>query len=227
MAPGRAFAYAVEQAARCPELGVGVHLTLVGERSGLGGQPLPAGYREFAVGVARGTIQMTNVEAELRAQVERCQQAGLRLTHLDSHQHVHMLPGVLRVVVRLAQEYGIARVRVPYDPPWRAGAWQGARYAQKAALAMLAWRGRRVVRGAGLTTTDRMLGLYESGALGTAELAKLLGMAGEGVTEVITHPGIADAETRQLYGHWGFDWERELRALTAAGLQGSRAMSGT
>jgi predicted glycoside hydrolase/deacetylase ChbG (UPF0249 family) len=56
---------------------------------------------------------MEEVERELRAQIRRAREAGLRPSHLDSHQHVHMLPRVALLVARLASENGVRAVRYP------------------------------------------------------------------------------------------------------------------
>jgi len=46
--------------------------------------------------------------------------SGIRLTHLDSHQHVHALPVLAALTQRLAARYGIPFVRVPVED-WRTG----------------------------------------------------------------------------------------------------------
>ncbi len=38
-----------------------------------------------------------------------------RLSHLDSHQHIHVLPGIWPVAVALQKEFAIPRLRVPYE----------------------------------------------------------------------------------------------------------------
>ena len=52
------------------------------------------------------------VVAELRAQVDRVRGAGLAASHLDSHHHVHTEPGIAGVVIALAREQGVQRVRL-------------------------------------------------------------------------------------------------------------------
>jgi predicted glycoside hydrolase/deacetylase ChbG (UPF0249 family) len=52
------------------------------------------------------------VGRELRAQVERCGGLGVQLTHVDSHHHVHNEWAIGGIVVRLAREFRIPRVRL-------------------------------------------------------------------------------------------------------------------
>lgn len=49
---------------------------------------------------------------ELRAQVERVRAAGLPVTHVDSHHHVHNDWGVGGCVVAVARQLGVSRIRI-------------------------------------------------------------------------------------------------------------------
>ncbi len=59
---------------------------------------------------------------EMLAQVRRCRRAGIPITHMDSHHHVHELWDVGRVAIRVAQAEGIAFIRLARN----AGASTGA-----------------------------------------------------------------------------------------------------
>jgi chitin disaccharide deacetylase len=214
MAVGEDFEDAARRA-RGRGLPVGLHLTLVEGRSVATGKPLPRSYAAFARRLLSGRISVTEIEREMRAQIARCIDAGLQLAHLDSHHHVHALPSVMRIVVRLAKEYQIPRVRVPLDSPWRPGAGPSNRFLGKTALCWLASHNMRMVREAGLSACDRMVGLFESGALTEERLLNMLDELPDGVSELLCHPGRVDQACRERYGHWNFQWEDELRALTS------------
>ncbi|MBS1662775.1 MAG: ChbG/HpnK family deacetylase [Bacteroidetes bacterium] len=49
---------------------------------------------------------------ELKAQTEKAINAGIRLTHIDSHHHVHTEWAMAPIVCRLAREYEIKRIRL-------------------------------------------------------------------------------------------------------------------
>jgi predicted glycoside hydrolase/deacetylase ChbG (UPF0249 family) len=49
---------------------------------------------------------------EIRAQIARCRQHGLPITHIDSHYHVHNEPAIARIVIQLAREMEIPYVRI-------------------------------------------------------------------------------------------------------------------
>lgn len=52
------------------------------------------------------------VEVEFEQQILRVINAGFILTHLDSHRHVHLIPGIYPMVAKLAIKYNIPRVRL-------------------------------------------------------------------------------------------------------------------
>jgi predicted glycoside hydrolase/deacetylase ChbG (UPF0249 family) len=51
------------------------------------------------------------VAREWCAQVARIQAAGVQISHLDSHHHMHTVPGVFPVLKQLQRRFGIRRVR--------------------------------------------------------------------------------------------------------------------
>ncbi len=224
MPNGAAFAEAVALVERNSGLGVGVHLTLVDEpglapRERLGGMVdregrLPRSYREFLWGWLRGRFGSAEVRAEVTAQIRRVREAGLTPTHLDSHQHLHVLPEVLEVVMAVAQAEGIRVVRVPAEDRASGNGVSGARRGQVRALARLARRGARRMRASGVLHADRFWGLSESGRLDEASLLRILERLGPGVHELMCHPGGSDAATVARYP-WGYRWEEEAAALCA------------
>ena len=127
MAGGGAFDDAVRIAGECPRLGIGVHLTLVG-----GGRPVlpPAqvsslldgqgcflmGHPAFIARYLAGRIKLCEVEAELTAQVEKVCVAGVTPSHLDSHQHLHVLPGIFAIAKKLALRFSVGSMRRPAEP---------------------------------------------------------------------------------------------------------------
>ena len=102
MPGGKAFDDAVEVARCHPELGVGIHLTLVNGFPVCEAKDIPSlvtkegvffdNHVEFVKHFLKGQIAMEDVRRELMAQAAKMERTGLPLTHVDSHQHMHMLP---------------------------------------------------------------------------------------------------------------------------------------
>ncbi len=111
MANGDAFEDAVRLAFETPALDIGCHLVLVQGTSLLTGRLFPEKLRDVLTALAGGQL---DIYAEFRAQIEKIRDTGLQITHLDSHKHTHIVPRVFRAVVRLAQEFEIPYVRLPW-----------------------------------------------------------------------------------------------------------------
>ncbi len=194
VANGAAFDDAVAQLRDVPSLEVGVHLALVEERS-LTGMRFPTSYFTFVL----GRKDFAAIERELRAQIERVIASGLRVTHLNGHQHLHMLPSIFAIVVRLANEYGIGYVRHVRDRGGRGGVMR------RISIAAVNRLGQRA---AAPRSNDITIGVMEAGHLTTARIVALLQHA-DRTTELVTHPGIGvDA-----YPHWRYAWDGETDAL--------------
>src|SRR5882724_2118681 len=52
------------------------------------------------------------VYKEMIAQMEKAKRCGIRLTHLDSHHHVHTEWAIMKLMIRLGKEYGIRQIRL-------------------------------------------------------------------------------------------------------------------
>jgi predicted glycoside hydrolase/deacetylase ChbG (UPF0249 family) len=184
VANGNEFQDAVARLRDVPKLEIGVHLTLVEERALTTGEQMPRNWMRFLFS------NKSNVEPELRAQIELVLAAGLRITYLNGHQHLHQLPRISRIVWRLATEYGIGYVRVVND---RGG------NSRRVSIAMLNALGDR---------SRTTVGVAEAGHLTSDRIIALLDHVGD-VTELVAHPGVDVAG----YSHWNYEWSRETAAL--------------
>jgi len=203
---------AIRRSRAFPALGLGAHLTLVDGTPILQPRQIPTlvtgdgrfrhSWKPFIVACLRGRVSLAEVEQELAAQIERLQNAGIVLTHLDAHKHVHAYPPIFSIVARLAVRFGIPVVRVPYErlrfrsrAPRRQVRLQPAPTFAQAALnaAMWPWAAhdRRISASLGLRT-PHFAGRIHTGALNRPGLHSILRGLRPGVTELMVHPGYAD-----------------------------------
>src|SRR6476620_6857839 len=180
-------------------LGIGAHLALVGEDPPLlGADEAPTlvdrrgnfagSWRVFFRRVVARRVDAADIRRELSAQLERLTGVGVPLTHLDTHQHLHLWPLVRDVVVDLAVEHRVPALRVPGS---RATGPVGVVVRRRAAEL------RRAAADAGLSTPDRFAGLDEGGHLDDAALCGAVAALGDGLSaggaaELGCHPGQAD-----------------------------------
>ena len=235
MPGGAAFDDAAALARRTPALGVGIHLTLVNGNPVLPPSEIPSLVTEagvflddhtaLTVRVLRGSVNLAEVRAELAAQLRRVEAAGLRLTHADSHQHMHVLPGVIDIVLDLCSEAQIPAMRAPRAPLF-AGNFGGiGQLIGRAGLSVLARRAAARAKARGIRTPDHFAGIVAGEAVDTATLTQITAGLGEGVTEVMLHPGTSNAVlVRDCL--WEHDFEAELAAVCAPAVRDALAAAG-
>ena len=202
---GAAFDDAVLRCHALPALDLGLHFTLVGVPG------YPPTLSAFLAAYASGKLPPRAVADALRRQLDAVLATGLTLTHLDSHQHLHALPGLMRVICPIAAEYSLHAVRLPQDGPAFVPVSPGRR-AQAAALAFMAHLARRYIAASSLQTSDHFSGMAVSGHLTAPILAGYLTHAKSGLTEIVCHPGAENSALSAAYD-WGYDWEAETAAL--------------
>jgi predicted glycoside hydrolase/deacetylase ChbG (UPF0249 family) len=223
MANGLDWESAVRFARATRTLGVGVHLNLVQGRPLLRvpsltdsrtGELHPLG--ALARRALARRIDADELAAELRAQIERVRQAGIVVTHVDSHRHAHVLPGIFTVVRRVAIEAGIRVLRIPREP-LRVNALHAGATARKLVLATALRASRAIPLDPRLLTTDHFRGVsLQGGTHFAGRLRRTLDTLEPGSTELMVHPGHVDAS---LVAQDPYTAPRpiELATLTSAG----------
>jgi predicted glycoside hydrolase/deacetylase ChbG (UPF0249 family) len=214
---GRTARQAIERASALG-LGLGVHLCLT---THLGPAAKPSDVRwvapggrfrkdwaELSVAWLSGLIPRDEVALEFEAQLARARALGARVDHLDTHQHLHLLPGLASIVEGLAAREGLP-VRWPKERPQLRWVARPARAARAALVSGLA-RARLTPR----ATRVRAWGVFESGQLTTARLVRLIEKLPDGDHELVMHPGLAPGVVPEDPS-WRYDWEAELEALTS------------
>jgi chitin disaccharide deacetylase len=233
LANGRAFDDGVRISSELPRLGVGVHLNLsdgkpVAPTAEVKSLLNKAG--EFAGGPEALLFRLTaksldadEVENEWDAQIRKVQAAGIHATHLDGHKHVQMLPGLFGVALRLAKKHGIAAVRVSHESSSLRAALSGGgesagvllkQGAQARGLKLLARDAREMAEHAGVETADYFCGIAQTGVLSKKGVQQLLEKLPEGTTELMCHPGYADADLENSATRLQQSRQTELEILT-------------
>ena len=215
---------AVARARRLPGLRVGLHLVLIDGQAMLSpaeirglvgadghftGSQLRAGLRYFfRPGIRR------LLEAEIRAQFAAFRATGLKLDHVNAHQHLHLHPTIARLVVEIGREYGMRAVRLPAEPAAvLSRAFPGERYRTPLYGPTIVALRRRLRR-SGVATNDQVFGIAWSGAMVEARVLGLLPHLPPGTSELYFHP--ATTQTPILAAVMpGYRHVEELAALTS------------
>lgn len=199
---------AAERLARAkPRPGLGIHLCLTSGRSVLPPAEVSllvdssGAFRHGFFGLAallRSSWRreaLAQIAAEFHAQAARIDALGMPVDHVDSHQHIHMLPDLFSLAVEEAHSRGAA-IRISDERFRPSHGWPHhlARLSldggvlKKILLSHLAGNSRKEARG--IYATDGYFGVLESGRMTVALLLDILDALPSGVSEVNMHPGM-------------------------------------
>ena len=208
---GSAFDNAVNQVIpECPELGIGLHLNLV---EGFGDAKyipnhsslydISGKYKNsFAKLLTRcymdDQILLNEIKQEYRLQIEKALAAGIKLDHINSHQHSHIIPKIFRIVCELAHEYNIPYVRLPKEIHYCCGhvsqytsTWYYLNLVKLMMINIFSKRNKATAIDIGVKTNDYFLGVTYTGHMNVSTvengLAKLSRLNPE-VVELLLHP---------------------------------------
>ncbi len=205
----RANGYAFDHAIRevlpaCNGLSLGVHLCLneaapvapsrnIAPLVGTENQLRP-GFA-WLMRVAKTNAGIAAIEYELRAQIERVLHAGVTIDHLNSHQHVHMIPPIFELVCKLAAEYGVAAVRLSRELPHSPLGFRrrlqpliNRNVIKHHLLNHYARHNERFARQHGLPVTDYFLGVRYTGVMSVSTIRAGLDEVPYGSVELLLHP---------------------------------------
>jgi chitin disaccharide deacetylase len=165
----------------------------------------------------------TEIRREFTAQIRTLAERGIKIDHLDGHQHVHVFPAAIEVTACAAEEFGIPWIRIPEEPtPNEPLAKAGSSYALEAAtFSRLAASARAQMSKSSLKMTEHFRGLYLKGLLSLEFLEQVFQSLPPGLTELMVHPGKAPGESASgsFSAFSNAEREKELAVLKSSGFQ--------
>ena len=246
IANGPAFDDGVSVAGTLPTMGVGVHLNLSDGAPLSGARTVPSlvdgqgrlsgGPEQLLLKLARRKLKLAEVEREWNAQIERVRAAGISPTHLDGHKHVHMLPGLFPVALKLARRHSITSIRISSEASSLRAALSGKsgrnagvmlkQGVQARGLKLLARDARKLADRAGVAAADYFCGIAQTGVLTREGVLDMLEVLPEGTTELMCHPGYVDDDLAQSATRLKDSRASELAILTDTAVRKSVASHG-
>ncbi|MGA3284464.1 MAG: hopanoid biosynthesis-associated protein HpnK [Verrucomicrobiota bacterium] len=200
----RGFDEAVTLAKENPQLGVGLHLTLlmghsalppekipglVNPRGEFSDKPVATGFRYF---FQRGLREQ--LRAEIHAQFEKFRATGVPLDHVNGHLHLHLQPVVFQILMEDADKLRIRRLRLTREPFWMdmplAKGNRLYRSTHAAIYFFLSWHAQSALRREKIRHTQRVFGLLQNGRVNEDYILKLLSVLPPGDSELYSHPSL-------------------------------------
>ncbi|SHK52523.1 chitin disaccharide deacetylase [Paramaledivibacter caminithermalis] len=134
-------------------------------------------------------MKLEEARIELENQINAFLSTGLKLTHLDSHHHIHMYDGMREIVAAIAKKYAVS-LRCPNE--------ETKKYLLKN----------------GIKTTDYFSMDFYGENASIENLKKIITKFPEGIIEIMTHPAYVDDDLINI-SSYSTDREKELEILTS------------
>ncbi len=242
VAGGDAFAEAVDLTGRYAKLSVGLHVMLSDGRPVLSPADIPGlvdktGCFEkspMRAGLTYWRLRKHlagQIEAEVKAQFDKVEKAGIHLTHVDCHHHLHMHPLLFDIIAGEAARRGVAWIRIPREPlslvlGLHAPLLDVKAFSTRLVFGLLAGRNLQVAHRHGLRTVNNVYGLSGTGRIDEKYLLALLPYVKGAASEIYLHPDLGSSQGREEMK--GVTSKLVRDRLKALGLQlvGFRELSG-
>ncbi|MBI2676564.1 MAG: ChbG/HpnK family deacetylase [Candidatus Yanofskybacteria bacterium] len=217
MANGEEFEDAAKQISDAGLGGIGAHLNLVEQRSVVSGELMHANHRIFFLKYVLGLVKQDYIWQELEAQVKKIIQTGVKLSFINGNQHLHLLPGIMDMCIKLAGEYGIPYIRIVNEPVNLSGG-KFFRKLQLLFLNFLSAAAKKKIRKAGLQCNDFFVGFVSAGNMSDSDIKYAEDLAQkypDKIVELGCHPGYENEDLKTKFKHWvGYNWQGELTTLS-------------
>ncbi|MFC1517571.1 carbohydrate deacetylase [Candidatus Margulisiibacteriota bacterium] len=197
---------AAEMAKQNPNLGIGLHINLTQ------GKPIsgkinsltdPDGFflsrAQLELKSLAGKIISEDIVEELHLQWDMLQSLGLPISHIDSHQHIHVIPKVFKMIAAFAKEKDIA-LRIPLEKLFpRMNAWPAFfnpqnifRLYRKIYLHIYAYKAKRYAKKLKVPCNKHFFSIFGYWPpvfkLKISFYEQLLRKIPEGISEIMCHP---------------------------------------
>ena len=198
------FDEATKLARENPQLGVGLHLTLLMGHSALAPEKIPGlvnangEFSDSPVGVGMNYFFKGNLREQLRAEIhaqfEKFHATGLKLDHVNGHLHLHLHPAVFKILMEDSEKLGITHLRLTRDCLARSRRHsRGHLFYKISHAAIYEWlsrRARKILSGKKIRHAQITFGLLQNARVDEEYILKLLPELPDGDSELYSHPSL-------------------------------------
>ncbi len=136
-----------------------------------------------------GVFDLREVEEEFAKQISLLKEMGITPDHIDGNNHIHVFPGIAQVVARLANQFGISRIRLPLESFSKFGQYFQSPVLKKYFIGTLSRRALPVFKQHSLVFTDHFAGIQFPVVSRVESVTSFIENLPDGTTELMCHPG--------------------------------------
>jgi len=218
----------VEIALRNPGLEVGIHLSIVegislrGEKSTVTDNLcyfndkvcLIKDWKSFLKLYILGRINFSELEEELELQIIKFLEYFRDIPFVNGTQHMHILPKVWKIILKLCLKYNVKAIRVP-SLEYPSSLWLNKRLPFLIPFQLLGEKAKCGLKKTNIKSPKRVIGMQYSGKISETILLKIFKNLPDKIVEIVIHPGYESMSLRTNlpWAYANFDWDTERYAL--------------
>lgn len=146
-------------------------------------------------------------EKEIEAQIIKAIYSGLKITHLNGHNHIHIFPNVIDAVAKLAKKYKINCIRLPLE----ANSGQQEQNNFTRLMSNFSKAARNKINKNKLKTIDAFYGILNMNDMDFVKLSNIVKSLKNGTSELMVHPAYVDKKGDTF--HRSRQRENEIKLL--------------
>lgn len=199
---------------KIPKIGMGIHLNLTDGKAMTKGLANSSGnYKySFLQLISVTTINkyiLKKIRKDFEMQILKAKNDGFSPDHIDSQEHVHMIPIIFKVVCQLCQKYKIRKIRFSDEPFYFTndiakdmGTFVSPRFIKFLILKYFAMKNRQLLHKYKLKTTDKFYGILHTNDMDYKSFEAAIRNAtrlGLNTIELLGHPAYSNDKRDKVF----------------------------
>ncbi len=132
------------------------------------------------------------MKKEIRAQLEAFKETGLKLDHVNAHNHMHLHPTIFNLIIEIGRDYNLTAIRIPNEPPLDSITNNKKefiiRYLKWLFFMLFTSPMKKKCVENNIHFNDIIFGFNDFGHMNIDKLVRIIPNIGNGVTEIYSHP---------------------------------------
>ncbi|MDP3766360.1 MAG: ChbG/HpnK family deacetylase, partial [Nanoarchaeota archaeon] len=153
-------------------------------------------------------VNKNDVEDEIEAQILQAISSGLKITHINGHNHIHIFPNVIDVVIKLAKKHRIRCIRVSNDTSYSKYLKEQGKKSMLTQFSKIAKN--KIIKNK-LKTADVFYGILNMNDMDFYKLSKIFESIKNGTSELMMHPAYINKNGDSF--HQSKQREKEIELL--------------
>ncbi|PWU23162.1 hypothetical protein C5B42_03915 [Candidatus Cerribacteria bacterium 'Amazon FNV 2010 28 9'] len=142
-----------------------------------------------------------DIQTELLAQYEKLEKTGLKISHIDSHHHIHLHSRIFPIVISLAKRKGVKALRCRRFNIWNItnGIKIIPNLKQMIILSLCLYNNIRYRQYKELFSTDALYDLNWDNCISEKKLLSIFNHLPDGITGIICHPATMSKTGNKMF----------------------------